>query len=277
MKSLINYVFSAIFIVFGICTTLNGQGVVDYKNMWEMSTNHEFFLKFYDSTEVDGKIYHLLGQFQVHDTNDTTFCGLYGRHRESEGVVYAHSYGWGERELYNFNLQTGDTITNIEEIKFRVEGVDSVYLCNGERKKRLTLSHLSKPSCYAGSLIESVGQSSKSWVNAHICFDEPRLENFYINGELAYNFSCFSTSTSTNDINEVLKVYPNPASSIVHISSSQNELTSIEFIDASGNLVLTKKSTELSINIDIDNLRTGIYFLKIKSKSGSKLRKLIKI
>ncbi len=58
------------------------------------------------------------------------------------------------------------------------------------------------------------------------------------------------------------KVFPNPASDVLHIQSS-NSLYGFEVYDSFGNLVLTSKTNEKNITVDISNLNNGLYFIRI--------------
>lgn len=86
--------------------------------------------------------------------------------------------------------------------------------------------------------------------------------------------SCSNTFTISNTyvgINEIsisdnIKVYPNPATDILNIEDQQKELqnSEIEIRNTLGQVVLT---TIFSNQIDISNLKNGVYFLSVKNKN----------
>jgi hypothetical protein len=67
-----------------------------------------------------------------------------------------------------------------------------------------------------------------------------------------------------------LYVYPNPASDLMYISFSKiNVLNSeIKIYNATGNLMLTKITSEKNIQLPIRELSNGIYFLSIQNSEG---------
>jgi|GEM_PF-5370546 len=83
-----------------------------------------------------------------------------------------------------------------------------------------------------------------------------------------------ATQIITHD--NLITVYPNPATSNITITA-QNEIQKIELYDVQGRLVLEHLArSEKSINLDISDRATGMYFLKITTAKGSKLEKLVK-
>jgi Secretion system C-terminal sorting domain len=70
-----------------------------------------------------------------------------------------------------------------------------------------------------------------------------------------------------------LKIFPNPASNFLEVSSSE-KIDSYQIIDLQGKVIL---SDDFSTNkIDITNLNSGIYFIKVRSKEKTNVRKFIK-
>jgi hypothetical protein len=78
--------------------------------------------------------------------------------------------------------------------------------------------------------------------------------------------------TKENDLNRI-SVYPNPSSDVIKIEKLKPN-SSVELIDSSGKLVRTIsniKSDKTEINIK--NLATGIYYLKVDGQSVQKIIK----
>ncbi|AGC77072.1 putative secreted protein (Por secretion system target) [Nonlabens dokdonensis] len=78
-------------------------------------------------------------------------------------------------------------------------------------------------------------------------------------------------------LNEVsVKVFPNPATDILNVSSSTQQLSSIEIVDLNGRLIksLEVNSTEVSANIE--DLKPGLYILNISSNDATITRKFVK-
>ncbi len=72
---------------------------------------------------------------------------------------------------------------------------------------------------------------------------------------------------------EYLRVYPNPATEYVNVKC--NIGSEIMIIDFSGKLLQQTVSTAAITSLNVQNLSSGIYFIKIKNNSGIKQKKLI--
>ena len=70
-------------------------------------------------------------------------------------------------------------------------------------------------------------------------------------------------------------VFPNPASDLINVTSN-SQITNVEVYNLLGKKVISKVTASKSIEIDIQDLNTGIYILKLKSANGIRSMKLIK-
>lgn len=105
---------------------------------------------------------------------------------------------------------------------------------------------------------------------AEIFFDY----NFPIDTNLAVtSFQALSTDDFNIDTN--ISIFPNPAKELVTIEA-KNIIKSIEIYDVHGRKVSSKLNDSKVISIDVAELTNGIYFLKIKSKIGQKVERLVK-
>lgn len=89
------------------------------------------------------------------------------------------------------------------------------------------------------------------------------------------NIIVFSTTSIANfgNGNKLnLNIFPNPASSVLNITSDF-EIEEIVIYNISGKAMLTVATAK---TIDISRLETGIYFIKVNSAKGSLVQKLIK-
>ena len=70
-----------------------------------------------------------------------------------------------------------------------------------------------------------------------------------------------------------LDVYPNPATSyFVVYDYSGDQSRSIELIDINGQLVRKRTASNVATRIDVSDLATGLYILKIKDGKGKIVR-----
>jgi hypothetical protein len=78
---------------------------------------------------------------------------------------------------------------------------------------------------------------------------------------------------SESELNNSIKLYPNPARNIVNIESSLLPVAKVEFYSVLGNKVMETSNVE---TINIENLSSGIYMVKLYTESGaSATKKLI--
>ena len=87
--------------------------------------------------------------------------------------------------------------------------------------------------------------------------------------------SDIDTSLSTNEFNsDELAMYPNPAKSgFVTISSSNNDAMNVQVFDILGKQV--KKETLTNNTLDVSNLNSGMYLVKITQNNASITKKLV--
>lgn len=98
------------------------------------------------------------------------------------------------------------------------------------------------------------------------------------------NYWVFGISDTTVNVveNEVgiaeIKIYPNPASSILNIDFPSNYevlKTTIEIVDINGRIVLNKKPLSTTNQINIKQLNPGLYIVKIKNNETLITRRII--
>jgi hypothetical protein len=98
--------------------------------------------------------------------------------------------------------------------------------------------------------------------------------------EAYYDDVCFGEgwplSVDIEDISseEEISIYPNPAKDIVHINTS-SDVEKIELISISGQLMLEQNTFGNQIDLNVSEIETGIYFVRIFSSSKVITRKLV--
>ena len=117
-------------------------------------------------------------------------------------------------------------------------------------------------------------------------FDAEIIDNklYVIGGNTTSSFSSFlnsiqfsninTSSLSINDpiITNNLLLYPNPVDDKLFIQGLQKE-TKVSIYNILGKLVLSKTT---SSEIDVNNLKTGIYFIKVTDIEGQLVRRFMK-
>jgi len=94
---------------------------------------------------------------------------------------------------------------------------------------------------------------------------------------------CAIDTLNVVGINEIIvdsetQVYPNPFNSIINIKTYESNIivNKIEVTDCVGNIVLARETDDNSINIELSDLRSGIYFLSIFSSGLTITKKIVK-
>lgn len=80
--------------------------------------------------------------------------------------------------------------------------------------------------------------------------------------------------TSISEVENNITIFPNPATDIVEISATQN-ITRIEVVSATGQIMHETEVNEESVSINVENLPSGTYFVRIFSNSNVIVKKLV--
>lgn len=186
--------------------------------------------------------------------------------------------------LYDFNLQLNDTMLSYpNSILFenKITGIDSVFDGNQYRKRWWLTSLNNNPPTTMDSnytyVIDGIGSGYGlfgqlippfEYISQINCFTESNGLSFSPNG------FCNCITLSTNEIAETaIEVYPNPADDYLNIKTSLKNFEAVIY-DAVGKEVLVLKLKDTN-QIDISNLMSGIYFLKITNGEQTILMKKI--
>jgi hypothetical protein len=166
-------------------------------------------------------------------------------------------------KVYNY----GDTIN------------DGIYVAGGF----LTYNHRSGPCPDA---------TSYQWLNkSNVCFGvkyQTSTDTLFgwvkvdVISQSAITIKEYSLGSPSKNINPnnsfIISVYPNPAKNaiIVSIPFVSNESTLIIY-NIVGQELLKQQITDIKTRIDISNLTSGIYFVRVKTENGMREKKIIKV
>jgi len=70
-------------------------------------------------------------------------------------------------------------------------------------------------------------------------------------------------------------IFPNPAKNNITIENSNFEINTVELYNIAGQLVKSENVNSMSTNLNLSDLKKGIYILEIQSNKTSIRRKLI--
>ncbi len=101
--------------------------------------------------------------------------------------------------------------------------------------------------------------------------------NFYSESLSAVKSVTLGTTGIGNITTSEVEIYPNPASDVVVISINAEQFSTadVTIFDTKGNVVLETVVTDNETTLNISNLETGIYFVKINAELFNKITKLI--
>ncbi len=139
------------------------------------------------------------------------------------------------------------------------------------------------PINYGSSPSASIGQkdgTSAHWFNGTI--DDVRIYKRALSTtEIQTLHTTISAIAFNDDINNQISVYPNPSNKYLNIKANESiDINRIEIFNVSGQKIISKsyKVFKSNIQIDIDDLKTGTYFLKIfDSKNDFTTAKFLKL
>jgi len=94
--------------------------------------------------------------------------------------------------------------------------------------------------------------------------------NEVIFAEYVKEFLPLSLSKVTSDVE--IKVYPNPASDLLFLSTKDFVEGEIEIVDVQGRKVLTQSFKGKKAEVQISSFNSGIYILKLKDNNGLELK-----
>ncbi len=194
-------------------------------------------------------------------------------------VTLWETCGYEEMELYNFNLNVGDTISNCFKTLLEKDsplrefgGVDSIEILNINGKERKVLwiqLPINKGLLYLTPrrLIEGIGLDFYDAIHynyEHNSFD-------FCEGDL---FEChIASSTKSIGTNE-LKLFPSPTNGIVKLDRIY-EVKEARIIDISGRSKLIKV---LYNEIDISSYQAGVYYLVLTDRNNHQyFNKIVKL
>ena len=90
-----------------------------------------------------------------------------------------------------------------------------------------------------------------------------------------YFFILPTASISNNGIKS-LSIYPSPANNYLVVKTENVAITSLTVVDVNGKLISTNTPQNSSVKLDVSQLKSGVYLLKIETANGSEVKRFIK-
>jgi len=210
------------------------------------------------------------------------------REDSTERKVYKYEDSQ-EKLLFDFRLQMSDKITLSSGYEYTVHSIDSVSVRGGVRK-RIYLTHSLQGN---QTWIEGVGNIEHPLQQVNLIQD-PHIFLLcsFKNGVNIFNYGIYSSGQDTSDcipyspnisaknisLENYFKVYPNPATNILHIEFTSITPNKIEIQDIHGRTVYSQlvSPTQNTHEVSLADVSSGVYFVKLHSSEGVVLKKIIK-
>jgi len=244
-----------------------------------------------DDTMVNNLLYRKIVQTEPYST-DYTFPYILLREDTETKKIYAKPYHTeyvdSEVVIYDYNLLPGDSFF-VYDVNNTISPiawyhVDSVGLFNTliDTRKVFYLSsningYESKPvwvegiGSLAGLTLNSI-EVSYNFINCYIRNDSLIYESDYA---IYYNNCDISVSINEADIYTDVKIEPNPIHSNLIVKKSNSNYIYIEIYDIFGRLLNKYYTNNIYFEIDVNNLISGIYIIKIRDKNNLNFTKKI--
>lgn len=196
-----------------------------------------------------------------------------------------------ETELYNFNLNVGDTLNGIifshhPDIYFTVNSIDSVIVVNTYHKRFVLYrdgyffrDYLIEGVGYSWGLLENAPTGFYPFYELRCFHNNDQLG--YINsfsGECALEVDTCLVSVFQPQLNWNFNIYPNPANAycVINLPKTTYDIE-IAVLDLPGKPVLWLKPTSSSefVNLDVSQIPSGIYLIHIKTPNQTFTNKLV--
>ena len=89
-------------------------------------------------------------------------------------------------------------------------------------------------------------------------------------------FTPYALSVSGKNMQDAIKVYPNPANNTLYVELNEAKEATISVINITGQTVLARKTNTPTTQLDISSLGSGVYILSIKNGNGSVYARFVK-
>lgn len=239
-------------------------------DFWQPTGEYTIY-KQQGDTIIDTVSYNKL-YVRYHLTTQFVYKG--GLREENQKIYYFPKDSAQEYLLYNFDVQVGDTVTNLFSEWNGPYEYDTLVVSaiNGSEY------NLWWPG-FQTLIYEGVGESrgpipkyyegSVSGGDILRCFSDSTGMVYNNNGP------CLTTISETDD-NSIIYIYPTPANDMVYFKGYQN-FQLIKIINISGNTVLAQAINSNTGEVTISGLPDGLYLVELIGNGKIYRKKLVKI
>lgn len=279
-----------------------GAKIIDFYNQLQQSTS--FFIDGLHPNDqgayvmaqlafnaVTGGITNLGGTYSLQNRNSGMYMDIYGGSISDGAKIIQYPGSGGTNQQFKFaHLGNGVySITSVSSGKsIDIKGADVnngdttlQWGWNGGNNQKFTVlssgdGYYKIKAVHSGRIFDVAGGNMASGTNV-VQWDD----NNQTNGQWKFNAPGSRAPKLATDISDAIAndiyIYPNPATDIVTLTSIPAN-TTITVLDLSGRTLLSTKSSvgHEDIKMNIQNLKTGVYTIKLENKEVKVLKLLIK-
>ena len=214
-------------------------------------------------------------------------CGgaYHGALRDDNGkVYYIPSDSLNELLIYDFTAHTGNTVSvynllsgqnSFQKFTYQIGVIDSVFI-NGSYRKRIQVE--------TAYWIEGIGNTNglftESWPNVSnyvielACMSE---KNITLYPSFSLGACSFSLGVNEQENKRSLIIFPNPTTGLFSMTISGITTNMVDITDVLGNSILKTEVKNGTIEMDLIDHPSGIYFVRISDPAGNfVVKKIIK-
>lgn len=116
--------------------------------------------------------------------------------------------------------------------------------------------------------------------------DPSSSDDFVFQAGMTYHFvatklgqyDCITLTTSPTSITETetdkVSIYPNPAQNVLNVTA--NGYNKMEIINFLGQVVINENVSNTNFEVNVSNLNSGVYFVRLQGENGTITKKFVK-
>ena len=194
--------------------------------------------------------------------------------RSLRGLIYKNEGGFISQTSITFNLSNSYELNTWIRIGF------SYNITTGEAIWKGPNGILSTGPAYNST--NWIANSNPTELSINVTVPTTGIINNTTSDVIFDNLIVRSVATSTLSVDNVqsvvkrMSLFPNPTTNNINIHSNEN-IKSIKIMDVNGRVIINQNtSNSNTINIDVSNLKSGIYMIFVESELGIEKTKFIK-
>lgn len=246
-----------------------------------------YYIKLQGEELINDTLYHKIMNISGFDGNEIDV--LYFLRIDSDSSLYLRdSYG-NEEMIFDYSLLPGESFhVNFwiyrGQILYDVSDPIDIQIENKFVEDFIGTNRVVWELSFSGKWIQGLGSDS----NLLDVFQIPlgytgyttNLLCAYHNENQIFSNPDFGFCDETNNISftsEQICISPNPTNNKINILFPETQKAKIQMFDITGSLIISINTVQKNVIINLDELNSGIYFLKINSKYHTQTKQIIKI